>query len=97
MTNGAAAGAAGGAGTAAAVANAIKASGAIVQVEPMDFLNILTDIERPLVVYSEAGFLKPYKYLTSYRGLFFYAKSKEMLNIRGEVDLVLAKSIWVPG
>ena len=97
MTNGAAAGAAGGAGAAAAVANAIKASGAIVQVEPVDFLNILAGVENPLVVYSEAGFLRPYKYLTSYRGLCFYAKSKEPLNIRVQVELVHAKSIWMPG
>ena len=96
MTNGAAVGAAGGAGAAAAVANAIKASGAIVQVEPVDFLNILAGVESPLVVYSEAGFLRPYKYLTSYRGLCFYAKSKEPLNIRVQVELVRARSIWMP-
>ena len=93
MSNGAAAGAAG----AAAIANAIKASGAIVQVEPLEFLNIVDRTENPLLVYSLAGFLKPYKYLTSYKGLIFFAKSKELMNIPTGVETILAKSIWIPG
>ena len=97
MSNGAvgAVGAAG-AGAAAAIANAIKASGAIVQVEPLEFQNILGRMEQPLLVYSPSGFLRPYKYLTSYKGLIFYAKSKEPLMINQEVELVTAKSIWSP-
>ena len=49
MTNGAAGGAA-----AAAIAQAIKASGAIVRVEPEDFEQILRRTDRPLVVCSES-------------------------------------------
>ena len=94
MTNGATAGAA--ASAVAATANAIKASGAIVRVEPFEFLNILSKIEYPLVVCSLGGFLTSFKYLTSYKGLIFYAKSKEPLNIAEEIELIVAKKIWIP-
>jgi len=91
MTNGA-----GAAGAMAAIANAIKASGAIVRVEPQEFLNILSKVKEPLVVYSRAGFLTQHKYLTSYKGLIFFAKSKEQLLIPASVEIVNAKKIWVP-
>jgi len=97
---GATAGATTGAGAAAAIANAIKASGVIVRVEREDFMAILHRSENPLVVV--AG--KPknfwgggFKYLTSYRGLAFFNKSNEPLNLPGEAEVVHAKSIWVPG
>jgi len=73
MTNGAA----GATVAAAAMANAIKAMGAIVVVEPQVFLDILQRTEKPLVVHSPAGFMTKYKYLTSYKGLTFFTKSKE--------------------
>jgi hypothetical protein len=91
-----------GAGTAAtsaaaAVAQAKKASGAIVHVEPEDFKQLVGKIKSPLVVISEGGFLsKKYSYLTSYKGLFFYTQSKQALNLHGDTEYVSAKSIWVP-
>ena len=39
-----------GAAMAAAIANAIKASGVVVQVTPADFHTILSKIEKPLVL-----------------------------------------------
>ena len=91
------AGATGGAAAAAATANAIKASGAIVRVEPPDFSLILRKIENPVIVMSKGGFLdKGYKYLTSYKGLIFYTKSKEELMLPGNHELIWAKSIWIP-
>ena len=88
MTNGAAAG--------AAIANALKASGAIVSVEPQQFLTILERTEKPLVVHSPSGLLTKYKYLTSYKGLIFFTKSKDPLLIPASVEMVAAKKIWVP-
>jgi hypothetical protein len=96
MTNGAAAG--GAAAAAAAIANAIKASGAIVYVEQRDFEQILNKISEPLVVYAQGGFLSAkHKYLTSYKGLFFYTKTKVPINLPGTVETILAKKIWIPG
>ena len=88
----------GGASAAAAIAQAIKASGAIVRVEPQDFMSILARSERPLVVAAKGGFLdRSYKYLTSYKGLAFFTKSAEPLTPPVEVDWVVAKRIWIPG
>jgi hypothetical protein len=90
-------GAAGGAAAAAAVANAIKASGAIISVEPRDFLAIIGRNKNPLVVMTDKTFWSGYKYLSSYKGLAFYTKSSEKLNLPGDVELVAAGKIWIPG
>ncbi len=101
MSNGAVAGgAAGGAGAAAAVAiaNAIKASGAIVRVDPSNFQSILEKAENPLVVCAQGGlFSKTYRYLMSYKGLFFFTKSATSLPLPSSVEVVQAGKIWIPG
>ncbi len=62
--------AAGAAGAAAAIANAIKASGAIVTVEPYDFEALVQRVEDPLVAHAEGGlFSTNYQYLMGYKGL----------------------------
>jgi hypothetical protein len=87
-----------GATAAAAIANAIKASGAIVRVDPENFLSILHRAENPVVVIAGKSFLSGgYKYLTSYKGLAFFAKSPEPLNLPGESEVIHAKSVMVPG
>ncbi|GAJ07034.1 unnamed protein product [marine sediment metagenome] len=97
MAYGAGAGAAV-AARAAAIAKAIKASGAIVRVEPSDFSVILSKTSKPLVVLAEGGFLKTnYQYLTSYKGLVFFTKSPTPLQLPGDIELVVAKKIWIPG
>ena len=85
-----------GAAAAAAIANAIKASGAIVRVEPEEFLTILGRTEAPLVVYSPKKFLTPHKYLTSYKGLIFFTRTKNWLELAEGIEVVTAKTIWVP-
>jgi len=92
MTNGAA----GATVAAAAMANAIKAMGAIVVVVPQVFLDILQRSEKPIVVHSPAGFMTKYKYLTSYKGLTFFTKSKEPLLIAASVETIKAKKIELP-
>ena len=37
------------------IANAVKASGTVVRIEPAEFLKILKKIESPLIVYAEGG------------------------------------------
>ena len=98
MTNGAAAGVASAAAAATAIANAIKASGAIVNVESTDFMTILAKMDRPLVVYSESKFISTkYHYLTSYKGLIFYTKSEMPLSLRPSTEIIRVKKIWIPG
>lgn len=92
----AAAGAGGAA--AAAIANAIKASGAIVRVTPGDFMTILGRQETPLVIHSTGGFLTTtHRYMSSYRGFAFFARSAEPLNLPGHAETIEARTIWIPG
>jgi len=93
-----AAGGTSGAAAAAAIANAIKASGAIVKVDPSDFRKIMEKIDAPLVVRAEGGFLsRKYRYLTAYKGLIFYTKSPSELPFGSGVEMILAEKIWIPG
>jgi hypothetical protein len=94
MTNGAA----GGAAAYAIIANAIKASGVIVRVENRDFLNLLERADKPLVVMTEKGFFSPsHKYLFGHKGLAFYTKSRELLRLPANAEVIAAKNIWIPG
>jgi hypothetical protein len=78
--------------------NAMRASGVIVRVRPEDFLALLRRVEEPLVVTAQGGvFSKNYQYLTSYKGLAFYAKSSTPLMLPRNVETVLAERIWIPG
>ena len=96
MSGAAAAGAA--TAAAAAIAQAIKASGAIVKVAPQEFLKIVSRQEEALVVTAETGlFGTSHQYLSSYKGLAFFTKSPDPLNLPGDVELVVSQKIWIPG
>jgi hypothetical protein len=83
---------------AAAMAQAIKASGAIVRVDPENFLSILHRQKEPLVVHATAGFFRTYYlYLSGFKGLAFFTKSPEPLLLPSSSQVVLAKKIWIPG
>ncbi|HEX8635795.1 MAG TPA: hypothetical protein VF703_16720 [Pyrinomonadaceae bacterium] len=82
---------------AAAIANAIKASGVLVNVAPEDFAAIVRRTERPLVVTAEGGmFSTHYKYLTSYKGLAFYTKARVPLVLPSDAEVVRARGISIP-
>jgi hypothetical protein len=85
---------------AAAIARAIRASGAIVQVEPEDFLLIVERQQGALVVHATGGFFgiyTNYQYLSSYKGLAFFTKSSAPLRLPSGCEVVLAEKIWIPG
>ena len=89
---------AGAAGAAIAIINAIQASGVIVRLSADDFQKIVDKIESPLIVSATGGFISTnYQYLTSYKGLAFFTKSPSPLEFSGNVELVVARKIWVPG
>ena len=82
---------------AAAAANAIKAAGAVVFVEPEEFQKILGRAQEPLVVTAEGGLFKhKHQYLTSYKGLVFFSNSEEAIPLPGDAVIVHAGRIWVP-
>jgi hypothetical protein len=85
----------GGAANYAAIAQAIKASGAIVKVEQEYFLQILK--KESLVVTAKGGWMKAsYQYLTGYKGLVFFTKSATPLSLPGGVEVITSKQIWIP-
>jgi len=90
--------AAAGAAAAAAIAQAIKASGVLVRLDPNEFRKIMVRIPDPLVVISEGGlFSTNYQYLMSYKGLTFFTKSDAPLDLPAGAEVVTAQRIWIPG
>lgn len=86
------------AAAAAAIQQAIKASGVIVTLTPEAWLEMVSKQSEPLVIQSEYGFFsKHFAYLTSYKGLAFYTRSPIPLPLPRGIELINAKTIWVPG
>ena len=90
-------GAEGAAVVAQQIAQAIKASGAIVRVEPDDFLRILARSADPLVISALGGYLSGgHDYLTSYKGIGFFTNSPSPLTLPEGAEIVTAQKIWIP-
>ena len=90
---------AGAAAAAAQLANASASFGPCLRVEPAEFLRLLKQIDAPLVVACESsGWFTGvrYRYLTSYKGLTFYAKSPTPLDLPGGAELVTVAKMNVP-
>ncbi len=86
-----------GAAAAAAAAQAIKASGAVVRVEPEVFLRLAARQEEPLIIRARGGFLQArWLYLTSFRGFVFFTKASDPLPLPGRAEVLEAGKIWVP-
>ena len=85
------------AAAAAAIVQAIKASGAIIRLEPEEFDKIISKSEAPLVVTALGGFFtKHHQYITNYKGLHFYCKSEVPIRLPSDAEVVQAKKIWIP-
>jgi hypothetical protein len=81
----------------AVIAQALKASGAIVSVNPDDFLYILSKTSHTLVITATSGIFKTnYQYLTSYKSFFFFTKSMTPLVLPPDIELIAANKIWIP-
>jgi hypothetical protein len=80
------------------IAQATKASGVIVSLEPTEFVRILDLQEEPLVVHATGGFFSTnYQYLTSYKGLAFFTKSAMPIILPPGAEVVQSRKIWIPG
>lgn len=83
---------------AAAAAQAIKASGTIVRVEPGVLEHVVGWQDEPVVIRAGGGrFAGKFQYMSSYKGFVFYAKSGVPLHIPGKAKVIEAKKIWIPG
>jgi GGDEF domain-containing protein len=83
---------------AAMIANAVKASGTVVRIEPDEFLKILKKVDAPLVIYAEGGMISTnYQYMVSYKGFAFYCKADDPIELPKKAEVVIAGKIWIPG
>lgn len=81
----------------AAIAQAVKASGVLVRLEPEEFLKVLNRIEAPQVVVSPGRFLsRQASYLTRCKGLAFFTKSLDSFPLPGRCEVITAGKIWIP-
>jgi len=81
----------------AAIANAIKAIGTVVRIEPEEFAKILNKTEKPLVVYAEGGVISTnYQYLVSYKDFAFYTKADAPVELPKGTEVIGAEKIWIP-
>lgn len=81
----------------AAMVNAIRAMGAIVKVKPVEFQKIVYEAEKPAIVTSVFKFFgTSYQYLTSFKGLIFFAKSPVPLELPSDAFIIAADKIWIP-
>ena len=80
-----------------AMMNSVKAMGPIVSIDPQDFITLLHKQDEALVVTAEKGvFGKKRQYLMPYRGLYLYTETKDPFEIPSGVDIISAKSLWIP-
>ena len=80
------------------IANAVKASGTVVRVEPSEFAKLLDRAESPLVIYTQGGLISTnHQYLISYKGFAFYTKSDEPFDLPKNAEVIVADKIWIPG
>ena len=83
---------------AAQIAEAVKASGTVVRVEPAEFAKLLAKTNNPLVIYSEGGVISTnHQYLTNYKGFAFYTKADEEISLPATAEVIVADKIWIPG
>ena len=77
--------------------NALKACGSIISLDEVEFERLLEKTPKPMVVLSVGRGMNPArKYLTSYRGLTFYCRTKKEVLVPKDAEVVRAKKISVP-
>ena len=86
-----------GAAAAAAAVAAIKASGAIVRVDPDEFRKLLDQNPNGLVVHSMGGlFSSRHNYLMGYKGFVFHTSDGDGISLPPSCQVVEARKIWIP-
>ena len=82
---------------AGAIIQAIKASGVVIRVDPRSFETIAGRTRDALVVRAKTGvWSTTHHYLTSYKGLAFYTKSRTEISLPTGAEIVVAEKIWAP-
>jgi hypothetical protein len=76
---------------------ALKMNGAFIKLTPENFQNLLNRNEGLAVVTSSVTFFgTTFTYVTSYKGLIFFCKTKSQLSIAGRHETIQAESLSLP-
>ncbi|MEI7845112.1 MAG: hypothetical protein WCK35_04825 [Chloroflexota bacterium] len=77
---------------------AITSTGAIVQVGVDVFQDILSREEVPIIVMclAKSFFGSQYRYLISYKGLYFYTEAKTALQLPEKIEIINSSQMWMP-
>jgi hypothetical protein len=58
---------------------------------------VISRAENPVIIISRGGFMKKdFDYLTSYKGLIFFTRTKNEVNLSGNAEIISAQQIWIP-
>lgn len=79
--------------------NALRSTGVIIQVQNDVFLDILKNIDSPIVVTASKKYFftsLSCQYLTNYKGLFFWVETEKPLQLPEGIELVEAKEMLIP-
>ena len=80
-----------------AVSNAIKACGSIIRIDEQAFTDLIAKMKEPLIVTTSGGvFSGKNKYLTSYKGLTFFCKTKTAIDLPNDAEVIKAQKITIP-
>jgi hypothetical protein len=75
----------------------VKMNGVFVRLAPEDFQNLLNRNEGLAVVTTSTTFFgTTFTYVTSYKGLVFYCKTKAQLSIASRHETIVAQAISLP-
>lgn len=76
---------------------ALRMNGVFIKLTPEDFQNLLNRNEGLAVVTTSTHFFgTTFTYVTSYKGLIFYCKTKSQLSVSSKHESILAQSVALP-
>ena len=75
---------------------ALAAVGSVVHVTPAHFLQLLSRGTQAVVLHQPARFLRPNRYLTSYKGLHLLTHSSLPIELPRWADVILVRHLRMP-
>lgn len=75
---------------------AIAAVGPVVHVTPAHFLDLLAHSRDAVVLHQPARFLRPHRYLTSYKGLYLLTRDSLPLGLPRWAEVITVKHLRMP-
>ena len=80
-----------------AAKHALRMSGVFVKLQPEDFQNLLNRNEGLAVVTTSTRFFgTTFTYVTAYKGLVFFCKSKNPLSVASRHEIINAQTVSLP-